>query len=142
MSVTAPSTKRKLAPVAVRSGRRILFSLPELAELMDVEEGVVRNALTKERDAFFPHAFTDAQGQWWVPVEDARRLLGRPLEQLFTIRRFAELIGYSYHETFRNVSAGRIKAEIVLGNKRVPESEYWKLRGKRVPVRLEGGTAA
>ena len=141
MISAAPSARRKLAPIAKRDGLRILFSLPELAEFLDVEEGALRNALVRERETFFPTAFTDAEKTWWVPVADVKRMLGRPGEQLFTIRRFAELIGYSYHETFRNVSAGRIKADLILGNKRVPESEYWRLRGKKNPVN-QGGAAA
>lgn len=86
----------------------------------------------KSRALFFPGAFEQA-GKWLVPARDVKRFRpGMKVERLYSIAEFAELIGFSYHHIFKQVSAGAISHELVLGEKRIAESEYWRIRRARV----------
>lgn len=111
-------------------GDRMPWSVEEVAELLAVSPERVLGCLVgeKSRLLFFPGA-REASGKWMIPARDVRGLRpGRKVERLYGIREFAELIGFSYHHVFKMVSAGRIQADLVLGEKRIAESEYWRLR--------------
>jgi hypothetical protein len=109
------------------------FTPAQLAALWDVSEAAVLRLLEPGESgmpSFFPHARRQADGTWSIPSADVR-IQGRDPERLYTIREFSTLISYGYFTTFRHVSDGKIKHVVVLGQKRIPESEYWRLVTKR-----------
>lgn len=106
------------------------WSVDEVADLLAVPVERVLGCLEVEkcRLLFFPGARLVA-GKWVIPAGDVRGLRpGKRVERLYSIREFAELIGFSYHHVFKMVTAGRICGELVLGEKRIAEGEYWRLR--------------
>lgn len=90
------------------------------------------------RAGIFPHA-SERDGEWRIPQVDARRVypglfpgLGGP-QQLYTLREFAGLLGLSYDHVWRECKAWRIRTVGIVGteDRRVPESEYWRLVQQR-----------
>jgi hypothetical protein len=119
------------------SSERLFLTVDEAAGLLEVEPDRVRRALAKAASVFFPRSrLKDAE--WQVHVADLREIAGGKAEQLYSVRGFAALIGFNYFTVSRAVSLGVIRHEIIrigvgAGEKRIPESEYWRLRGKRAP---------
>lgn len=125
---------RRVRPAA--PGR--FFSSLELAELLDVEPARVSRLLER---GLCSQAFEDPPGTWWIPAPEVRRLLGGAgsIERLYSVRAFAELVGLSYFTVFRATKdkPGRpaeVRTVTILGERRIPESEYWRLTGRRRPA--------
>lgn len=114
---------------AVKRGRPRVqpYSVAEVAELLDVDPAQVERALgSRFRKDFFPHAF-ERDGAWWIPPRDVKALLGPGLPKPFWVSEFAELIGLSVPYVNELIRAGVIKTRMILGSRRVPETEFWNL---------------
>lgn len=105
-----------------------VYSAVEVAELLDVEPGVVMRALSNPafRKETFPNA-TETNEGWKIPARDVRALMGPDLPRLYWVSEFAQLIGYSVPYLNELLDKGVIGSRMVLGSRRVPATEYWKL---------------
>jgi len=127
---------RRVRPAA--PGR--FFSAIEVAELLDVEEARVVRLLER---GLCPQAWEDppGSGAWWIPAPEVRRMVGGggSIERLYSVRGFAELVGLSYFTIFRATKdkpgqPAQVRTVTILGERRIPESEYWRLTGRRRPA--------
>lgn len=124
-----------LAPTKKLSARRRaagrLFSVHEVATMLAHEPATIVRAL--EAGSFFPGAWLD-DDTWMIPQHALVALLGGKEERLYSIKAFADLLGMHYNTIYLAVRSGRIKSDLVLGENRIPASEYWRLRRKEAPT--------
>lgn len=119
-----PKRKRGARPSGV-------YEVDEVADLLGVEPCVVQRSL--ERDKMRADAFPNARravddlGRWLVPWRDVRRLLGPGELKLYPVAEFADLIGFSVSYVHNLCSRGVVEYRLVLGEKRIPASQYYKL---------------
>lgn len=107
-----------------------MLSTAELAAVLDVPEARVARACVA---GLIPHAKQDTAG-WRIPEAAAARLIGGPVQRLYTRRDFAALIGFSYDVVWELCRAGKIPTRKVLGQVRIPESAYFALPPEAVPL--------
>lgn len=124
--------RQQLQPPARRPGRPAarMLSPAELAAVLDVPEARIARACVA---GLIPHAKQDTAG-WQIPEAAAARLIGGPVQRLYTRRAFAELIGFSYDFVWELCRAGKIETRKVLGQTRIPEAAYFNLPAEAVPV--------
>lgn len=147
----SPSVKgsavRVLAPDRARRGRPAdpWLSAEEVAEILDKPLTRVRRVLDREewRREFFPGARqrTNASDgtveDWSIPMRDVRRLVGGSVSAppaLFSVPRFAGLMGWPVSTAWDRVRKGVVKSRKVLGERSVPVSEYFDLPERHVAV--------
>ncbi len=109
-----------------------IYSPTDVADLLCVDVTRVLRALesAKLRADVFPHAFQKGN-EWNIPARDMVKLMGPGLPRLYWVSEFAELVGLSVSYLNELISLGVVKHRMILGTKRVPETEYWNLPAYR-----------
>lgn len=119
-----PKRKRGARPSGV-------YEVDEVADLLGVEPCRVQRSLEsdKMRADAFPNArrADDGSGRWLVPWPDVRRLLGPGEPRLYSVAVFADLIGFSVSYVHDLCTRGVVQHRLVLGEKRIPASQYYSL---------------
>lgn len=148
---------RALAPDrARRRGRPAdrVFLADEVAYLCAVPLERVLRVLGREdwRLLFFPGArlrevrpvhAKELRPDWMIPEGDVRRLVGGSVSDppaLFSVRRFAGLMGWSVPVTYERVKAGIVRSRRVLGHVCIPVSEYWEVPELRAVMAAPGSS--
>lgn len=111
------------------------LTIEEAAVLLRVEPARIERALELAPSVFFPRSRL-VRDVWYITQADLAEMMGGKVEQLYTVREFADLIGFGYFTISRRVCRGVIRHVRVMNKKRVPASEYWRLQGKDVPRAL------
>ena len=102
--------------------RPSFFSISEAAALLRLPDD--RVARWCELGKRFPGASKSTAHGWRIPRADVERIAGKDLEQLYTLKETAELLGFAYLTIFRWVKAGKFKgATLIEGSWRIPESD-------------------
>lgn len=148
--MSARGIKRSAKPMRAGAACSLEEACEMIAELRDFKVSAVVRLVSRGPLLFFPNATRNGDLSWRIPARDVRALLGggsgasmlvSPWDRLVSARTFASWCELKAPSTvIKAMKRGEIAKVVVLGEWRIPVSEFLRITGNTEAQRHRGGS--